>query len=122
MKRTRLVATMPLLMNLNGVSSFQVRHFVIRSVNENRIQLRSSINADQINTSNTKFDFPTMNSIEYELKCAIERARDTDKRYGLCTEPSQQAWSLVDSLYEKMQLFQDETYGEIANSNKQEGH
>eukprot|EP00956_Cyclotella_meneghiniana_P013197 scaffold18875_cov22-Cyclotella_meneghiniana.AAC.4 len=63
-----------------------------------------------------------MKSIEYELKCAIERARDTDKRYGLCTEPSQQAWSLVDSLYEKMQLLQDETCGEIANSSKQGGH
>ena len=122
MKRTRLVATLSVLVNLSGVSSFQVRHFVSRSIHDNRKGLRSSIQADQMNTSNMKFDFPTMKSIEYELKCAIERARDTDKRYGLCTEPSQQAWSLVDSLYEKMQMLQDETCGENANSSKQGGH
>ena len=66
------------------------------------------------------FDFPAFKSIESELKSALEKARDIDKRYGLCTEPSQQAWSVVDSLYAKMQTFQSEKHEVSATSSKME--
>jgi hypothetical protein len=98
-----MTATIPMFIaNLNRGSSFQVRNTIARS----QTTLKSSINADQISSS-MQFDFPSFKSIEAELKSALEKARDIDKRYGLCTEPSQQAWNLVDSLYAKMQNSQE---------------
>jgi hypothetical protein len=69
------------------------------------------------------FDFPSIkDSIESEFKSALDKARDIDKRYGLCTEPSQQAWSVVDSLYAKMQMFQgDDTNAAAASYKMQDG-
>jgi hypothetical protein len=52
------------------------------------------------------------------LKSALEKARDIDKRYGLCTEPSQQAWLEVDSLYAKMQTYLNQDTNSAAASGK----
>ena len=45
----------------------------------------------------------SVRDVERELKGALDFARDMDKRYGLCTEPSQEAWSHVDEVYRMMQ-------------------
>ena len=47
-------------------------------------------------------------AIEREMQKALEFAREMDKKHGLCTEPSQQAWNVVDEIYRKMQPFQKE--------------
>lgn len=107
MKSKGALAVPLFLVNIGGGSCFQARQ-VTRSIASQRKRLKSSIHADQV-TSKMTFDFPALKSIEFELKSALEKARDIDKKYGLCTEPSQQAWSVVDSIYEvytKMQTFQ----------------
>lgn len=38
---------------------------------------------------------------ELELAQALEMAQNMDREYGLCSKPSQQAWSIVDKLYER---------------------
>lgn len=45
----------------------------------------------------------TQESVESELNQALEYARLVDKQHGICTEPSKNAWSIVDAIYEKMQ-------------------
>ncbi|KAL9191129.1 hypothetical protein ACHAXT_000835 [Thalassiosira profunda] len=45
----------------------------------------------------------SVRDVERELKGALDFARDMDKRYGLCTKPSQEAWSHVDEVYRMMQ-------------------
>jgi hypothetical protein len=103
-----LAAITVLLSRVTGCSSFMhgqfhARHKTMRSaIFFQKTILKSSIN----NNSRVQFDFPTLKSIESELKNALEVARDVDKKYGLCTMPSQQAWSVVDTLYAKMQMFQ----------------
>lgn len=113
-KRT-FTAISALLANIKAGSCFQAT----RTISPDRTILKSSINADQM-SSKMSFDFPAFKSIESELKSALEKARDIDKRYGLCTEPSQQAWSVVDSLYAKMQAFQSEKHEVSATSSKME--
>ena len=54
-------------------------------------------------------------SIQKELSKAIEVARDMDKKHGLCTEPSQKAWNVVDEIYNRMQLFQSTTMAASAS-------
>jgi hypothetical protein len=44
----------------------------------------------------------TRDLVETELERALEYARDVDKKYGLCTEPSQSAWKVVDEVYERI--------------------
>ncbi|KAL3766590.1 hypothetical protein ACHAWO_008264 [Cyclotella atomus] len=120
MNGSKTIAAIPLfLANLNCSSSFHARH-ATRSFS--RTTLKSSISHDQMN-SKMGFDFPSIkDSIESEFKSALDKARDIDKRYGLCTEPSQQAWSVVDSLYAKMQMFQgDDTNAAAASYKMQDG-
>ena len=98
---------------------FHARHKTMRSaIFFQKMILKSSIN----NNSRVQFDFPTIKSIESELKIALELARDVDKKYGLCTLPSQQAWSVVDTLYAKMQTFQcsDVDEATVVSSSKTE--
>ena len=45
---------------------------------------------------------PSASPPESELESALEYARDMDKKYGLCTEPSRRAWKVVDEMYERM--------------------
>jgi hypothetical protein len=94
------------LARVNGSSSFVVRHLTTKSTFAKSTVMKSSINADHSMTSRIQFDFPTFQSIQAELKNALDNAREVDKKHGLCTEPSKQAWSVVDSLYAKMQMFQ----------------
>mmetsp|Transcript_20575 Transcript_20575/g.42916 ORF Transcript_20575/g.42916 Transcript_20575/m.42916 type:complete len:171 (+) Transcript_20575:143-655(+) len=51
-----------------------------------------------------------------ELNKALEFARDMDKKHGLCTEPSQKAWSVVDGIYQKIYALRDDDV-EHASSN-----
>lgn len=39
--------------------------------------------------------------IELQIEAALKNARDMDRRYGLCTQPSIRAWQVVDELYLK---------------------
>ena len=107
------------LASINISSSFQARRTITRSISCQRTLLKSSINADQI-TSRVNFDLSGIKSIESELKSALEKARDIDKRYGLCTGPSEEAWSVVDDLYAKMQMFQSQSERSTSNSEKLE--
>ena len=50
-----------------------------------------------------------------DLNGALEIARDIDKKHGLCTEPSQKAWGVVDDIYQKIQAFRDD--GKHASNN-----
>lgn len=131
MKSKNIIAAVPVFFaSINVSSSFQAWGTVTRSISScQRTLLKSSINADHI-TSRINFDFSGINSIESDLKSALEKARDADKRYGLCTEPSQQAWSVVDNLYAKMQMFQNQNErsapttseeSESSSSNKEHG-
>jgi len=43
-----------------------------------------------------------------ELNKALEFARDMDKKHGLCTEPSQKAWGVVDGIYQKIYALRDD--------------
>ena len=106
--QNKMIAVIPLIFaNIKCGSSFSLGHTITRSVSSQMTLLQSSINADSI-TSQMNFDF-SVKSIESEFTSALEKAREMDKRYGLCTEPSQQAWSAVDSLYAKLQTFQRPT-------------
>jgi hypothetical protein len=44
---------------------------------------------------------------ECDLERALEYARDVDKKHGLCSEPSQSAWKVVDEIYERVRCFDD---------------
>ena len=35
---------------------------------------------------------------------ALEHAKLIDKKYGLCTQPSLEAWNVVDEVFKKIQL------------------
>ena len=37
--------------------------------------------------------------IERQMEAALTTAREMDRRYGLCTQPSIRAWKIVDELY-----------------------
>ena len=39
--------------------------------------------------------------LEQQIEMALNNARDMDRKYGLCTQPSIRAWELVDELYLK---------------------
>ncbi len=61
--------------------------------------------------------FFSIQEVERELQAALECARDMDKKHGLCTEPSQNAWASVDALYRHLQLVGDEDTTSTAASN-----
>ena len=44
---------------------------------------------------------------ECDLERALEYARDVDKKHGLCSEPSQSAWKVVDEIYERIRVCDD---------------
>lgn len=46
-------------------------------------------------------------ALENDLAVALEAARKMDRNHGLCTPPSQDAWTIVDDIYQKIQSFQD---------------
>ncbi|KAL9186530.1 hypothetical protein ACHAXT_005768 [Thalassiosira profunda] len=46
---------------------------------------------------------PTKSDLDRELNTALHYAREVDKRHGLCSEPSQRAWSHVDDIYRRME-------------------
>lgn len=39
--------------------------------------------------------------IEHQIEAALNNARDMDRKFGLCTQPSIRAWQIVDELYMK---------------------
>ena len=45
-------------------------------------------------------DCDSLQDLQAQLQIAIERAREADKRHGLCTPESAIAWEAVDQLYE----------------------
>eukprot|EP00584_Thalassiosira_punctigera_P017781 CAMPEP_0172562146 /NCGR_PEP_ID=MMETSP1067-20121228/95785_1 /TAXON_ID=265564 ORGANISM="Thalassiosira punctigera, Strain Tpunct2005C2" /NCGR_SAMPLE_ID=MMETSP1067 /ASSEMBLY_ACC=CAM_ASM_000444 /LENGTH=98 /DNA_ID=CAMNT_0013352325 /DNA_START=372 /DNA_END=668 /DNA_ORIENTATION=+ len=47
--------------------------------------------------SNLMDEFET--EIELRLQAALQAAQDVDRRYGLCTPASANAWQIVDDLY-----------------------
>jgi len=44
---------------------------------------------------------------QYEMTRALEYAKLMDKKYGLCTQPSLEAWNVVDEVFKKIQCQQD---------------
>ena len=64
--------------------------------------------------------FFSAQDIERELKGALEFARDMDKKYGLCTEPSKHAWALVDELYQTIEALQVQESDDHSSSNLSE--
>jgi hypothetical protein len=44
-------------------------------------------------------DAPSEEDIDRRIEAALNNARDMDRRYGLCTQPSIRAWQIVDELY-----------------------
>lgn len=59
--------------------------------------------------------FFSTQDLERELNRALDFARDMDKKYGLCTRPSQEAWDYVDDIYQKIQAYKD---GSSSSSNE----
>ena len=43
----------------------------------------------------------TEDDIERQIEAALTNARDMDRKFGLCTQPSIRAWQIVDELYMK---------------------
>eukprot|EP00984_Skeletonema_dohrnii_P014220 scaffold5955_cov89-Skeletonema_dohrnii-CCMP3373.AAC.4 len=43
-----------------------------------------------------------------------------DKQHGICTEPSRNAWSIVDAIYEKMQAIRTEHAAQPSTRSNQE--
>ena len=81
----------------NGVRKNNMRLYVSSS---------SPLPTTQEHGSNTFF---STQDIERELNRALDFARDMDKKYGLCTSPSQEAWAYVDEIYQKIQSYRDES-------------
>lgn len=46
-------------------------------------------------------------NIELQIEVALNNARDMDRRYGLCTQASREAWEIVDELYRKSAASQE---------------
>ena len=42
----------------------------------------------------------SLEDLQAQLQLAIDRAREVDKRHGLCTPESVKEWEVVDQLYE----------------------
>ena len=68
------------------------------------ISSSSPLPSTQEHGGNTFF---STQDIERELNRALDFARDMDKKYGLCTSPSQEAWAYVDEIYQKIQAYKD---------------
>ena len=49
----------------------------------------------------------TEDNIELQIEVALNNARDMDRRYGLCTQASREAWEIVDELYRKSAASQE---------------
>mmetsp|Transcript_22074 Transcript_22074/g.33419 ORF Transcript_22074/g.33419 Transcript_22074/m.33419 type:complete len:139 (+) Transcript_22074:203-619(+) len=95
--------------------------FTMRGLNRSRcinFQLNSSLPSDP---SNFAMPFSlTQASVERELNRALEYARLMDKQHGICTEPSRNAWSIVDAIYEKMQAIRTEHAAQPSTRSNQE--
>ena len=51
---------------------------------------------------------PSSDSVQQsEMTRALEYAKLMDKKYGLCTQPSLEAWNVVDEVFKKIQCQQD---------------
>mmetsp|Transcript_23996 Transcript_23996/g.37612 ORF Transcript_23996/g.37612 Transcript_23996/m.37612 type:complete len:129 (+) Transcript_23996:159-545(+) len=78
--------------------------FTMRKLNKNRcvnFRLNASLPSDP---SNSALPFSlAQESVERELNRALEYARLMDKQYGICTDPSRNAWDAVDAIYERVQ-------------------
>ena len=65
------------------------------------------LNVASLPSDSAEFALPaTLKSVERELNRALDFARLMDRQHGLCTEPSRNAWSQVDAIYEKMEQLQ----------------
>ena len=49
----------------------------------------------------------TEDDIDRQIEEALSNARDMDRRYGLCTQASREAWEIVDELYRKSAASQE---------------
>eukprot|EP00581_Thalassiosira_minuscula_P028786 CAMPEP_0183754632 /NCGR_PEP_ID=MMETSP0739-20130205/3637_1 /TAXON_ID=385413 /ORGANISM="Thalassiosira miniscula, Strain CCMP1093" /LENGTH=181 /DNA_ID=CAMNT_0025991269 /DNA_START=129 /DNA_END=674 /DNA_ORIENTATION=+ len=58
-------------------------------------------------------------NVEHKLKEALESARSIDRSYGLCTEPSLEAWTVVDDLYKQMQMLQGDGHDMSIDNGRQ---
>ncbi len=78
--------------------------FTMRKLNNNRcvnFRLNASLPSEP---SHSALPFSlAQESVERELNRALEYARLMDKQYGICTDPSRNAWDAVDTIYERMQ-------------------
>ena len=57
-----------------------------------------------LHASSTSIEEPSIKSdydLEQQIEAALNNARDMDRKFGLCTQPSIRAWELVDELYLK---------------------
>jgi len=96
--------------------------FTMRRMNHNRctnFRLNASLPSDPSKFAATPFSL-TQESVERDLNRALEFARLMDRQHGLCTEPSKNAWSLVDAIYETMQAIRTEHTTQPPAVSKQE--
>lgn len=80
--------------------------FTMRRMNSNRCvnyRLNVSFPTDPSNSAPATPFSLAQESVERELNRALEYARLMDKQYGICTDPSKNAWNTVDAIYERMQ-------------------
>eukprot|EP00573_Skeletonema_grethae_P008577 CAMPEP_0201702682 /NCGR_PEP_ID=MMETSP0578-20130828/37294_1 /ASSEMBLY_ACC=CAM_ASM_000663 /TAXON_ID=267565 /ORGANISM="Skeletonema grethea, Strain CCMP 1804" /LENGTH=103 /DNA_ID=CAMNT_0048190305 /DNA_START=157 /DNA_END=468 /DNA_ORIENTATION=- len=76
----------------------------MRRMNSNRCvnyRLNVSFPTDPSNSAPAAPFSLAQESVERELNRALEYARLMDKQYGICTDPSKNAWNTVDAIYEK---------------------
>lgn len=95
--------------------------FTMRQLNRNRcVNFRVGVSLPSDPSDFTmSFSF-TQESVERELNQALEYARLVDKQHGICTEPSRNAWNVVDAIYEKMQAIRTEHSTQPSTRSNQE--
>ena len=80
-----------------------------RLLSGTRFVQHNRIGYTRLNVSSTLYQagVSSAQGIESEMNKAMEAARDIDKKYGICTEPSNAAWAAVDEIFAKMQAIQN---------------
>ncbi|KAL7482997.1 hypothetical protein ACHAW6_008647 [Cyclotella cf. meneghiniana] len=85
---------------LNAESSSSALHY--RHGSDNEFAPSTLLYASADNASNDHIASVEIRSeadIERQIEAALTTAREMDRRYGLCTQPSIRAWKIVDELY-----------------------
>jgi hypothetical protein len=85
---------------LNAESSSSALHY--RQGSDNEFAPSTLLYASSDNASNddmTSMEIRSEDDLERQMEAALTTAREMDRRFGLCTQPSIRAWKIVDELY-----------------------